>query len=81
MTQRLQRLLDNNRVWAQHEVQRDPAYFSKLLDQQSPEYLWIAARTAAVPGQPDHRYWPRGEVFVQRNVATWSCTRISTAWR
>ena len=67
MTQRLQRLLDNNRVWAQHEVQRDPAYFSKLLDQQSPEYLWIGCSDSRVPANQITGLAP-GEVFVHRNV-------------
>jgi len=68
MTGRLQRLLDNNREWAQHEVERDPAYFSKLLGQQAPEYLWIGCSDSRVPANQIAGLAP-GEVFVHRNVA------------
>ena len=67
MTQRLQRLLDNNRAWARHEVERDPAFFSKLLDQQAPEYLWIGCSDSRVPANQITGLAP-GEVFVHRNV-------------
>jgi len=68
VTRRLQRLLDNNRLWAQQEVDRDPAYFSKLLDQQAPEYLWIGCSDSRVPANQITGLSP-GEVFVHRNVA------------
>jgi carbonic anhydrase len=68
MTQRLRRLLDNNRLWARGEVDRDPAYFSKLLDQQAPEYLWIGCSDSRVPANQITGLAP-GEVFVHRNVA------------
>ena len=67
MTQRLQRLLDNNRVWARHEAERDPAFFGKLLDQQAPEYLWIGCSDSRVPANQITGLAP-GEVFVHRNV-------------
>jgi carbonic anhydrase len=67
MTQRLQRLLDNNRLWARHEQERDPAYFSKLLGQQAPEYLWIGCSDSRVPANQITGLAP-GEVFVHRNV-------------
>ncbi len=67
MTRRLQRLLDNNRVWAQREAERDPAYFAKLLDQQAPEYLWIGCSDSRVPANQITGLAP-GEVFVHRNV-------------
>ncbi len=68
MTQRLQRLLDNNRRWAQRERGRDPEYFSKLLGQQAPEYLWIGCSDSRVPANQITGLAP-GEVFVHRNVA------------
>jgi carbonic anhydrase len=67
MTQRLQRLLENNRAWARHETDRDPAYFAKLLDQQAPEYLWIGCSDSRVPANQITGLAP-GEVFVHRNV-------------
>ena len=67
MTSRLQRLLDNNRVWAQHELERDSGYFAKLLGQQAPEYLWIGCSDSRVPANQIIGLVP-GEVFVHRNV-------------
>ncbi len=67
MTGRLQRLLDNNRAWAQLKAERDPAYFSRLLDQQAPEYLWIGCSDSRVPANQITGLAP-GEVFVHRNV-------------
>ena len=67
MTQRLKRLLDNNRVWALQETDRDPAFFSKLIGQQEPEYLWIGCSDSRVPANQITGLAP-GEVFVHRNV-------------
>jgi carbonic anhydrase len=68
MIRRLQRLLDNNCVWARREAERDPAFFAKLLDQQAPEYLWIGCSDSRVPANQITGLAP-GEVFVHRNVA------------
>jgi carbonic anhydrase len=67
MSDSLQRLLDNNRKWAQLETERDPAYFEKLLQQQVPEYLWIGCSDSRVPANQITGLAP-GEVFVHRNV-------------
>ena len=67
MTESLQRLLDNNRRWALLETERDPAYFEKLLQQQTPEYLWIGCSDSRVPANQITGLAP-GEVFVHRNV-------------
>ncbi|MEW5881667.1 MAG: carbonate dehydratase [Pseudomonadota bacterium] len=63
----LQRLLDNNRRWARAEVERDAAFFEKLLRQQTPEYLWIGCSDSRVPANQITGLAP-GEVFVHRNV-------------
>ncbi len=67
MSQSLQRLLENNRRWAQLETERDPAYFERLLRQQNPEYLWIGCSDSRVPANQITGLAP-GEVFVHRNV-------------
>jgi carbonic anhydrase len=67
VTRRLQRLLDNNRAWARQEVEHDPAYFSRLIGQQAPEYLWIGCSDSRVPANQITGLAP-GEVFVHRNV-------------
>ena len=65
MSESLQQLLDNNRNWARLEIERDPAYFEKLLKQQTPEYLWIGCSDSRVPANQITGLAP-GEVFVHR---------------
>jgi carbonic anhydrase len=67
MSTSLQRLIDNNRRWAQLETERDPTFFERLLQQQSPEYLWIGCADSRVPANEITGLAP-GEVFVHRNV-------------
>lgn len=64
----LQHLLDNNRAWARKAVERDPEFFSRLVKQQSPEYLWIGCSDSRVPANEIVGMQP-GELFVHRNVA------------
>ena len=67
MSESLQRLMENNRRWARLETERDPAYFERLLQQQTPEYLWIGCSDSRVPANQITGLAP-GEVFVHRNV-------------
>ena len=64
----LAQLFDNNRQWAQDCRDRDPAFFSRLVAQQTPEYLWIGCSDSRVPANEIIGLAP-GEVFVHRNVA------------
>jgi len=64
----LQRLLDNNRRWAERMVAQDPAYFERLTGLQAPEFLWIGCSDSRVPANQITGLQP-GEVFVHRNVA------------
>ena len=64
----LQRLLDNNRTWAERISRQDPEFFAKLAAQQGPEYLWIGCSDSRVPANQIVGLLP-GEVFVHRNVA------------
>lgn len=64
----LEHLFQNNRAWANIITQRDPAFFQKLADQQSPDYLWIGCADSRVPANEIIGLAP-GEVFVHRNVA------------
>lgn len=61
-------LLANNRTWAERMQAGDPAFFSRLANQQSPEYLWIGCSDSRVPANQITGLAP-GEVFVHRNVA------------
>lgn len=64
----LKPLFDNNAAWAAQLRAQDPAFFSKLSRQQSPEYLWIGCSDSRVPANQIVGLMP-GEVFVHRNVA------------
>lgn len=64
----LKHLFDNNRAWANHTRQQDPAFFSKLAAIQRPDYLWIGCSDSRVPANQITGLQP-GEVFVHRNVA------------
>ena len=64
----LSHLLDNNRRWAQNVTARDPQFFSSLVAQQSPRYLWIGCSDSRVPANEIVGLAP-GELFVHRNVA------------
>ena len=64
----LKGLLDNNRRWAADRIAEDPEFFSRLANQQTPEYLWIGCSDSRVPANQITGLAP-GEVFVHRNVA------------
>ena len=65
---RLQELFDNNRHWADATEAREPGFFSRLLKQQAPQYLWIGCADSRVPANELVGLLP-GELFVHRNVA------------
>ena len=64
----LDHLFDSNRAWARDVEQRTPGFFSRLQQQQSPEYLWIGCSDSRVPANEICGVLP-GEMFVHRNVA------------
>jgi len=64
----LEHLLANNRQWAKDATQRDPKFFSRLVAQQAPRYLWIGCADSRVPANEIVGLAP-GEMFVHRNVA------------
>ena len=64
----LKQLLDNNRAWAKDMLSQDKQYFSRLAQQQSPQYLWIGCSDSRVPANQITGLAP-GEVFVHRNIA------------
>ena len=61
-------LFENNRKWAAQISQSDPSFFSKLAQQQNPEFLWIGCSDSRVPANEIIGLLP-GELFVHRNVA------------
>ena len=64
----LERLFLQNRQWIRSVTSADPDYFSRLVDQQNPEYLWIGCSDSRVPANQIVGLKP-GEVFVHRNIA------------
>jgi len=65
---RLDKLLTNNRLWAAGMRSREPDFFSRLSQLQTPEYCWIGCSDSRVPANQITGLAP-GEVFVHRNVA------------
>jgi carbonic anhydrase len=68
MTTQLHELLDSNRLWARQTEARTPGFFTSLLKQQAPQYLWIGCADSRVPANDLVGLLP-GELFVHRNVA------------
>jgi carbonic anhydrase len=68
MSASLQDLFDHNREWAAAMVRDKPTFFTDLLAQQSPQYMWIGCSDSRVPANQITGLAP-GEVFVHRNVA------------
>jgi len=63
----LNKLIDANRAWAARVKASDPEFFTKLLGQQRPHYLWIGCSDSRVPANQIVGLLP-GEIFVHRNV-------------
>ncbi len=68
MTTQLDELFERNRRWAEATELRSPGFFTRLLAQQAPQYLWIGCADSRVPANELVDLQP-GEVFVHRNVA------------
>jgi len=66
--EKLTHLFENNRAWAAEIRRRDPEFFLKLSQQQSPRYLWIGCSDSRVPANEITGLLP-GELFVHRNIA------------
>jgi carbonic anhydrase len=64
----LNHLLANNRAWADDVKSRQPDFFHKLAQLQTPDYLWIGCSDSRVPANQITGLVP-GEIFVHRNVA------------
>jgi carbonic anhydrase len=63
-----EKLLLENKAWATEMVQRDPAFFSRLSNIQTPDFLWIGCSDSRVPADKITGTQP-GEIFVHRNIA------------
>src|SRR5215213_8726975 len=63
-----ERLLEENKRWANEAVAQDPQFFERLSGLQTPEFLWIGCSDSRVPANQITNTQP-GEIFVHRNVA------------
>ena len=61
-------LFVHNRAWAAQMERERPGFFTGLLAQQKPKYMWIGCSDSRVPANQITGLDP-GEVFVHRNVA------------
>jgi carbonic anhydrase len=68
MSTSLDELFESNRRWAADTERRTPGFFTSLLAQQAPQYLWIGCADSRVPANEILGLLP-GDVFVHRNVA------------
>src|SRR5438128_12403928 len=64
---RLAKLFAQNRTWSAEMQAQDAEFFTRLSNQQAPEYLWIGCSDSRVPANEIVGLAP-GELFVHRNV-------------
>ena len=63
-----EKLLLENKAWADEKIQSEPDYFLRLVKEQTPEFLWIGCADSRVPAEIIVNAEP-GEIFVHRNIA------------
>lgn len=63
-----EKLLLENKAWAQEKIHHDKDYFKNLSAIQSPKFLWIGCADSRVPANEITHTEP-GEIFVHRNIA------------
>ncbi|MBG9388492.1 carbonate dehydratase [Caenimonas aquaedulcis] len=61
-------LFTHNRQWAEQMERERPGFFTGLVKQQKPKFMWIGCSDSRVPANQITGLEP-GEVFVHRNVA------------
>lgn len=61
-------LFAHNRAWSSQMERERPGFFTNLVKQQTPKYMWIGCSDSRVPANQITGLEP-GEVFVHRNVA------------
>ena len=63
-----EKLLLENKAWAEEQSSINPDYFKVLAAQQEPEFLWIGCSDSRVPANQITGTLP-GEIFVHRNIS------------
>lgn len=64
----IEKLISNNKEWAEGQVAKDPLFFKRLEDIQTPQFLWIGCSDSRVPADQITGTQP-GQIFVHRNIA------------
>lgn len=64
----LHQVFTQNQKWAEGKVKQDPLFFTRLANQQTPEYLWIGCADSRVPANQVCEMDP-GQIFTHRNIA------------
>ena len=67
-TTSIEDLFVHNRAWAAQMERERPGFFTGLMAQQKPRYMWIGCSDSRVPANQITGLEP-GEVFVHRNIA------------
>lgn len=68
MAESIKDLLNGNIEWVNSTLEKDPTFFTKLSEGQSPQFLWIGCSDSRVPATEITNAMP-GSIFVQRNIA------------
>jgi carbonic anhydrase len=63
-----EKLLLENKAWAEEMLENDDQFFKRLSSLQEPEFLWIGCSDSRVPANEITGTQP-GEIFVHRNIA------------
>ncbi|SKC66815.1 carbonic anhydrase [Ohtaekwangia koreensis] len=63
-----EKLILQNRAWAQERLKYDKDFFKRHLHVQTPEFLWIGCSDSRVPANEVTGTEP-GDIFVHRNIA------------
>ena len=67
-TTSIEDLFAHNRTWASEMERERPGFFTGLMAQQKPRYMWIGCSDSRAPANQITGLEP-GEVFVHRNIA------------
>ena len=62
------KLLEENKSWSKKMMEKEPEFFSKLLNVQNTQFLWIGCSDSRVPPDVITQTKP-GEIFIHRNIA------------
>ena len=63
-----EKILLQNKAWAEEKLELDPTFFEQMSNVQTPEFLWIGCSDSRVPAN-EITGTTAGEIFVHRNVA------------